>query len=267
MLFPDFALTKRLELHESWSSAAHADTQAQIYPETGAVVEPLGAGCAVFCGKKSPLSGVYGWGLAGPLAEADLDRVETLYRSRGLPVRVRVCPLADSSSLRLLGERGYVVEDFMNVYARPIEPLGEAPRPVPGLTVRVATEEEARLWFAREGAGGDWAEPDGVAFMTIRCTRKANTRLFLARLDGEAVGAGALEVHEGVAGLMAAGTLPAFRNRGIHTALLHARLAAAAEDGCDVAMVHTRPGAVSQRNVLRAGFPLMYTVTTVLARR
>lgn len=267
MLFPDLAITQRLELHEAWSSAAHAETQAMLYPETGAAVEPLCSGCAVYGGKRSPLSGVYGWGLAGPITTAGLDRVEAFYRSRGVPVRVRICPLVDPSLLSLLGRRGYVVEDFMNVYARPIEPLGEAPAVISGLSIRVATEEESRMWFERQGAGGDWAEPDGVSHMKIRCTRKRGTQLFLAWSAGEPVGAGALEVHSGVAGLMAASTLPAFQRQGVHTALLHARLAAAVEAGCDLAMVHTRPGAVSQRNVLRAGFPLMYTVITLASVR
>lgn len=263
MLIPDLELTRRLEWHEAWSSAAHGTVQLERYPTTGAFVEPIGGGCAVYCGPKAPLNGVYGWGLAGPVALAELERVEGLYQSRGAAVRVRVSPLADASALQLLGARGYVAAEFMNVSARRLEPPGSALPPAADLHIRAATETEARLWFERSGAGGDWAEPDGVTFMTIRCTGKAGTRLFVAWQDGEPVGAGALEVHEGVAALMAASTLPAYRRRGIHAALLRARLAAAVEAGCDVAMVHTRPGAASQRNVLRAGFPLMYTVTTL----
>jgi GNAT superfamily N-acetyltransferase len=201
--------------------------------------------------------------LAGPAAATELDAIEALYRSHGLPVRIRVSPLADPASISLLSERGYVTAEFMNVYARELGPQGDSPAAPPGLTVRVATEAETRLWFMRSGAAGDWAEPDGVSFMTIRCTLKKGTRLFVAWLDGEPVGAGALEVHDGVAALMAASTLPAYQRQGAHAALLHARLAAALEAGCEVAMVHTRPGAASQRNVLRAGFPLMYTVTTL----
>ena len=174
--------------------------------------------------------------------------------------------MASPASLTLLGEHGYALAEFMNVYARELGPLGDAPPTAPGVTLRVATEEETRLWFTREGAGGDWAEPDGISFMTIRCTLKAGTRLFVAWVDGEPVGAGALEVHEGVAALMAASTLPAFRNQGIHAALLHARLSAAQEAGCDFAIVHTRPGAASQRNVLRTGFALMYTTATLTSQ-
>ena len=265
MLVPDLQLTRRLELHEAWSSSAHAEVQAQLYPATGAFCEPLGDGCAVFCGQRSPLTGIYGWGLAGPVAPGELERVEELFQSRNVPVRVRVSPLADPQSLRLLRERSYVVDSFMNVYARHIEPLGKAPPPIPGLSIAVANEEQARLWFESEGAGGDWAEPDGVSFMAIRCTRKAGTRLFVAWMDGQPVAAGALEVHDGLAALMAASTLPAFRKRGIHTALLRARLEAAVASGCDLAMVHTTPGALSHRNVLQAGFHLMYTRVTLIA--
>jgi GNAT superfamily N-acetyltransferase len=263
MLMPDLELTRRMELHEAWGSAAHTEMQAQLYPETGASVLPLSSGCAVYCGQNSPMNGVYGWGLAGPVPPVELAAVQAFFRSHGLPVHINVSPLANTASLALLAEHGYTPADFMNVYARQLGPLGDAPVTAPGVTIRVAIEAETRLWFTREGAGGDWAEPDGISFMTIRCTLKTGARLFVAWVDGEPVGAGALEVHEGVAALMAASTLPAFRNQGIHAALLHARLSAAREAGCDLAMVHTRPGAASQRNVLRTGFALMYTTVTL----
>jgi GNAT superfamily N-acetyltransferase len=68
-------------------------------------------------------------------------------------------------------------------------------------------------------------------------------------------------MHAGIAARMAAGTLPEYRQQGIHTALLHARLQAALASGCDLAMVHSRPGAASQRDILRGGFQLVYTVS------
>jgi GNAT superfamily N-acetyltransferase len=259
MFFPDLALTRRLESHESWSSVGHTRIQAQLYPQTGAASQPIADGYAVFCGQKSPLNQVYGLGLSGPVNASDLDAMETFYRNRDRKVRVRVSPLADPSLLGLLRERGYSIEDFMNVYVRQVETLDRQPPTAHGLKIKVATSVEARDWFEQMGAGGDWAEPDGISFMLIRCTLKPGTRLFLAWRDGQPVGGGALEIHEGMAALMAAETLPAFRHQGIHTALLHARLAAAVEAGCDLAMVHTRPGAVSQGNILRSGFQLAYT--------
>ena len=263
MYFPDLPLARRLELHEAWSSSAHARTQARLYPQTGAAVEAVDAGCMVYCGRKSPLSLVYGWGVTGPVSASDLVRIEAFYRERGLPPRIRVCTLADPSLLELLGQRRYIVLDHMNVYARHVTVEDEEALAPPDVSIRPATLEEAKQWFEQSDAGGDWAEPDGLAFMLVRCIQKPDTRLFIAWRNGQPIGAGALETHDGVAALMAAGTQPASRNQGVHTALLHARLAAAASSGCELALVHTRPGAVSQRNVLRAGFQLVYTVDTM----
>jgi GNAT superfamily N-acetyltransferase len=264
-MIPDLALARRLEFHEAWSSSEHARVQAKLYPETGAKSLSIAGGYAVFCGRKSPLSQVYGWGLSGPVLTSDLDTMGSFYRKRGLRGCVRACPFAEASLRRLLGERGYIVQDDMNVYARHVDTLEDVPPSFPGLSIQIATQDDARFWFERSGAGGDWAEPDGLAFMTIRCTLKPNTWLFLAWVEGQPVGGGALEIREGVAALMAAGTLPEFRNQGIHTALLQARLAAAVKAGCDLAMVQTRPAAASQGNVLRAGFQLMYTVNTLMS--
>jgi hypothetical protein len=45
----------------------------------------------------------------------------------------------------------------------------------------------------------------------------------------------------------------------VHTALLHARLARAAEAGCDLAVCLAQPGSASQQNIVRRGFTVLYT--------
>lgn len=264
MLFPDITLARRLEFHEAWSSSEHARVQAQLFPETGANTLVVGDGRAVYTGKKSPLNRVYGWGLTGPVTADDLERVEVFYQDRGLKPHIRVCPLADPSLVQLLGEHGYIVRDHMNVYARQVGGSDDVPEAVPSLRIETATPDAAKLWFDLDNAGGDWAEPDGISFMLVRTMRKDDTQLFLAWLDGQLAGGGGLEIHNGTAALMAAATLPKFRKQGVHTALLHVRLAAAAKAGCDLAMIHTRPGAESQRNVLRVGFQMVYNVMTMV---
>ncbi|HRI11203.1 MAG TPA: hypothetical protein PKW35_25470, partial [Nannocystaceae bacterium] len=52
--------------------------------------------------------------------------------------------------------------------------------------------------------------------------------------------------------------LPAHRRRGVQSALLTHRLAAAAAAGCELAVVTTQPGSKSQENVQRLGFALLY---------
>ncbi|MGH9866204.1 MAG: GNAT family N-acetyltransferase, partial [Candidatus Acidiferrales bacterium] len=76
---------------------------------------------------------------------------------------------------------------------------------------------------------------------------------------GKVAGGGTLAVRDGVAGLFGASTLPAFRNRGVQTALLHARLKRAGEACCDLAVSLAQLGSASQRNIVRQGFVVLYT--------
>ena len=61
-----------------------------------------------------------------------------------------------------------------------------------------------------------------------------------------------------------AGTASEFRGRGLQIALLRARLAAAAEAGCEYAVVVTQGGTTSQRNCERLGFRVAYSKVTVI---
>lgn len=258
-------VARRLDLNEARSDVHHATVQAQLYPESGAASISVAGGYAVTCGHPSPINRACGLGMSGPVTVADLEALEAFYGDHGVDdAHVRVCPHADPSLVRLLAERGYAVNAFMNVYARPVAEPGHPEPGVPDVEVRVATEDEARLWFELAGYAGDWAQPDGIAFMVIRTVLKPDTRLFLAWKDGQPVGGGALEMHEGVAALIAAATLPAYRRQGIHAALMRARLDAAVAACCDIAVAHTRPGALSQGNVLRNGFELLYTTVEVV---
>ena len=89
----------------------------------------------------------------------------------------------------------------------------------------------------------------------------------LARVEGEPAAAAMLLIREGVAMLAGASTLPAFRNRGLQSALARARLASAASTGCDVATMGAQPGTSSQRNAERLGFRIAYTKTAMVLAR
>ena len=62
-----------------------------------------------------------------------------------------------------------------------------------------------------------------------------------------------------VALLAGACTVPEARNRGAQSALLDARMAHAANAGCELAMMAALPGSSSQRNAERNGFRMAYT--------
>jgi GNAT superfamily N-acetyltransferase len=87
----------------------------------------------------------------------------------------------------------------------------------------------------------------------------AGVECYLARVEGKVAGGATLAIRDGVAGLFGASTLPAFRKRGVQTALLHARLERAAEAGCDLAVCLAQPGSSSERNIVRRRFTVLYT--------
>ena len=81
----------------------------------------------------------------------------------------------------------------------------------------------------------------------------------VVRLNGSIAGGGSLRFDAGIAQFTGAATLPAFRRRGVQTALLRWRLEHARAAGCDVAIVTTQPASKSQQNVQREGFQLLYS--------
>lgn len=88
-------------------------------------------------------------------------------------------------------------------------------------------------------------------------------RCYVARVDGEACGCGAMVIEDGVAELGVGATLEAARGRGCQTALLRQRVIDAAGAGCHTLLVETgervpnRPS-TSYRNILKAGFEEAY---------
>jgi len=88
-------------------------------------------------------------------------------------------------------------------------------------------------------------------------------RCYVARVDGEACGCGAMVIEDGVAELGIGATLEAARGRGCQTAVLRRRIVDAAEADCHTLLVETGervpnlPSA-SYRNILKAGFEEAY---------
>jgi len=187
-----------------------------------------------------------------------MARLEGFFRDRGAPVFHEISPMAEPSLVGLLTGRGY----------RPIElttvmylPLADRPAAQPRVPVRVVKAHEHDLWArtAAEGWSSEVQFADLTDLMTVVASRD-NAVDFLAEIDGEPAAAGVLAIHEGVALLGGASTVPRFRRRGAQQALMDARLDHAVRAGCDLAMISAGPpGGGSQRNAERQGFRVAYT--------
>jgi GNAT superfamily N-acetyltransferase len=257
MVFVDQALAGRLEAGEAQANVDYARTMQRVKAPSDAQVLAVTGGYVTFVNMDPPvLNRAIGLGMSSAVTDTDIEQIETFLTGFNVPVQIDVCPLADMSLADQLGKRGYRVIRFFNKHIRDLAGGETFPEPPPGITVEQAAPDDYDLW-ARVANGG---KNSGVELTLARlCCERPDTRCFLARVNGEPAGNGALSIYGGLATLFYAATLPEFRQRGVQTALLHARLSAAVEAGCDLATVAPIPGTQSERNVQRQGFGVAYT--------
>ena len=259
----DQALARRLERAEGAANAGFVESRARMMPETGAEWIEVAGTYAMFDGPRSPCTQTFGLGLFAMPTPAEMETLERFFRERGAAVYHEVSPLADKAVLPLLNERGYRPCELSNVLILALD--AKAPRaaiPEP-LTVRVAGKEEMDAWVRTAAEG--WREfveiADQLGSMMRVSAARAGFVSFFAEWNGAPIATGALAVHDGVALLAGASTIPEWRQRGAQRALFGGRLDYAARAGCDLAMVVAEPGAATQRNAERQGFRVAYTRT------
>src|SRR5271165_6767472 len=131
-------LARRIEIAEARAAMETADLLDRERAGSAAAVEHIAGGAAIYCGPNSPVTQAVGLGLAGPVSDEDMDRLENFYRTRSEAVRVETCPLADRSLVEQFHKRGYHVSEFSNVFAASLQ---EATQPffhaqlAPGITI------------------------------------------------------------------------------------------------------------------------------------
>lgn len=254
-------LARRLELAAHEPLAPGEDTQAR--PDGSARIA-VGGGIAVFCGIDSPATQAEGLGLHGPVSEGEFTRLEEFFRSRGSSVFIELCPMAAPSFIEALGRRGYRVVEFSNMLIRNLDPAETFTPAAPGITVRPTSpgEEHLHAVTVARGFADHFAVTDEmIAMIQGFFSRSSGFVAYFVLVDGKVAGGGTLKMRNRIAGLFGASTLPEFRNRGGQSALISARLEIARAAGCDLAMSITQPSSVSQRNLERAGFSVVYTRT------
>jgi GNAT superfamily N-acetyltransferase len=269
VLFASTQLAARIERAERDLVAAGVQACARRRPDRDVLLAPLAGGLAVWSGDGSPFNKVVGVGFDGPLDEDSLAEVEGALARRGSPVQVELSCLAEPSIAAKLTRRGYVLMGFENVLGRTLETHAAGPR-TDGIVVAVSPAEEIEAWldvvisgFAApdvQGVASHESFPRAVLEDTYLGMAAAEGFVrFAARRQGELAGGASMRLAAGIAQLCGAATLPEHRRRGVQTALLEERLAIAAADGCEIAVVTTQPGSKSQENVQRRGFELLYT--------
>ncbi len=263
MIHADASLARRLEDLICAEFRRLASAASAVL--TGVPVEyiEVGSGVALWLGHGSPVNLAVGLGMAGPVEEAELERVEAFYRDHGAKAVTSMCPLAHPSLLEGLGRRGWQASDFEHVLVLELgERLSgsEAPPPA-GADIGVCAPDERELWgrLAAQGlSSGESPARRHEEFGAIMAARE-DAVLSLAWVEGAPAGTGALTISGGVGWLSGDSTLPEYRRRGLQQAVQRHRLRLAREAGCELAVTETAPGSVSQRNMERVGFRVAYT--------
>jgi GNAT superfamily N-acetyltransferase len=239
----------------------------------GAASLAVGGGRGV-CGQPgSPMNKVLGLGLGVTVTDEDLDALELFYDERECPIQIELCPLVSTDLVAKLHARGYVLKGFENELACAVPQSLSAAN---GLQVEVLTgdrDEDAYLRATVEGfavpdtlphpSGGPAPDVLDTIGRAMRQFIHPDIVRYLVRIDGEPAGAAASIITGGVLGIFGTGTRPAYRRRGVQSAIV----AKALEIGigrADLAIATTEPGSISQRTFERFGFQVLYTRAILL---
>lgn len=267
MQFVDKALARRLESGEEMPQVLYARMFQKTRPEIGAAEDEICGGHMIFAGLGSPIGRATGVGLDRPFTAEDLDRVEQFYRAHQAPSQVDLCPMHEPAVFELFKERGYGIAELNNVLYRKLDAGEKSPPPPAGSEIRRSLPEEAdRAGTIVETAFFPDGAPEAYRGLVAPFYQMERALAFVASVEGRLVacGTGLVIPEHKVFALCGAGTLAEFRGRGLQTALLRARMAAALEAGCEYAVVVTQGGTISQRNAERLGFRVAYSKVTVI---
>jgi GNAT superfamily N-acetyltransferase len=200
---------------------------------------------------------VFGLGRSTPATDEQLDRIAEFYGEEAYFVALARDAAPDDLAARLEA-RGFEPDHAWTKFRRGVEPPSAVDTE---LRVEPIGPQRARD-FGRIVAAG-FELPQFTGRWLAALFARPRWTCFVAFAGDEPAAGGTLFVCRGVGWLSFAATLPEFRRRGAQTALLAARIRAAAELGCS--MVVGEAGALeegresnSYRNIIRAGFEPVY---------
>jgi GNAT superfamily N-acetyltransferase len=223
------------------------------------VAEAGGATCALIRGLSqiSELNRVMGLGIDEPVTEATLNAIDEVFA--GSPHIISLSPEARPDGIEVrLARRGYAPGYAWMKFCRTPDDELSAPT---DLRIEAVGEERGDD-FARVVATG-FGMPTVMRSLLVPLAGRPRWTCFVAYAGETPVGGGALFVEGEDAWVGLGATVPEARGRGAQSAILAARIRAAAAAGCRTVTTETgvrvpdRP-ARSYRNLLRAGFEEVY---------
>jgi GNAT superfamily N-acetyltransferase len=233
------------------------ETARRLWPSVGAQGIEVAGGLAAFTGVESPLSQAYGVGTLGPVSREDVERITEFFQSHNTTPRVFVSPLADATLGQALAAAGCAPSEYQNVLVS--DDLDTHAR----RDERVGVARDLHDWAQASARGFTDREElfPGDADVALLIASSEGVCALEAGERGAIVSTAAMDLRGECSALFAASTLPTFRRRGWHTALIRDRIARARDSGARFVRATARPGSISERNFHRCGFATLYTRT------
>ena len=256
-------LAGHLQRTEGVEVGSYLDASPRLAKGAGTATKRIGrVTCLAAKNVDEPfLNRALGVGTIAPATAALLERIERHYASIGKPTRVAIAtgcvPLA---TLRLLERRGYtpVSDSHEEIYVYKRRKPPDMPA-IAGLTIERAGPKLASLYSQ---TGFESFNDRGPQFVDIVKalirSRRPDLRAFLGRIDGEPAATGMLFDVRPVAGLGNGSVRPAFRGRGLQTAMIAYRIRDAWSRGFRIFFGQTVNPA-SAHNMEDLGWRKLYT--------
>ncbi|MBX3102298.1 MAG: GNAT family N-acetyltransferase [Bacteroidetes bacterium] len=243
-----------------------AYVQVRLAQGLPAAEQSLAGGIMAFTGVSSPLTQAVGMGVQ--LAEYTaaeiagyVQQLQQFFLSRGASPAIELNHLASPLWAAALARAGFVPEEYSSVLLLelcdgipplPVLPPGYAIEPLPG-----AEPCRTPALAAILTGFGLPVTPDNLGFQYLWYTSPGSAQ-WMATYEGEPV-AGANCFRQGAYSLLSgASTVPAHRGKGLQKALVAARLHHLQAQGVERVAVVTGPGTVSEQNMLKLGFRMVY---------
>jgi GNAT superfamily N-acetyltransferase len=190
--------------------------------------------------------------------ERHIEPLSTWYRAEGVKARFETVPgYYDPALGRELARLGYYQSGFHTSLV--CEPDQAMPAKADGIDIKRVAEAAVLDEFLGTHAAG-WKIPDVQGFKdNVRgWLGQTGWSLYLARIDGKPAATAILYVADKVAYCADAATDPAFRGRGLQSALLARRIADARDAGVDFVCSGAEFLSQSHRNMERAGMRVQF---------
>lgn len=258
----DDEVVARIERTGALDAAVVVAPLRELDPGLSSTAVPLAGGHLVLLGPGMYVNRGLAMGLGVETTRQDLEAIEELCETTGVPPEIEVCPWAHHSLLEATAERGYRAEWFRNTLICELVANSSTTSRGPIAIEKADDPAALALWqdTAAVGFGYTTTEQRRISDLYAAAVHQIDgTVLYLASIDGHVVGAASLTVRDRMATLGGMTTMPSARRQGVQTAMIGFRLAAAVTAGCDLAVTTASPGSGSERNLLHSEFAVTYT--------